>query len=169
MEMEKSLKLNEDKEEECEEEEEIEEIEEEESGEIEETRDILLKYINKKNELLNSKLFKAFQKWKKVKENNKTIKIEENNDDICENGGINRSKKIFFIYRKYSNYLFIMKKKILRKWKKIVEAEKNNKNKEEKELEEIEEKSDFEDEEEEFEEYEEENEEEESEKMDKLE
>ena len=171
MEMEKSLKLNEDKEEEYEEEEEeeIEEIEEEEeeSGEIEETRDILLNCINKKNEVLNGKLSNAFQKWKKVKENNKTIKIKENNDDICENGGINRSKKIFLIYRKYSNYLFLMKKKMLRSWKKIVEAEKNNQNKEEKELEEIEEKSEFEDEEEEFDEYEEENEEEESEKMDK--
>ena len=169
-------KLNDEKEEEYEEEEEIEEIEEEEEESIElgDVKDILINCINKKNDILNNKLFNAFCKWKKIKDNkgiHKIKRIKENNEDICENGGINRSKKIFIIYRKYSNSFYITKKKILRKWKKIVDEEKNNVNNEnineeveEKELDEIEEKSEYEEEEEEFEDYEEENEEEEIEK-----
>ena len=128
--------------------------------------------FQKKNKIINNKLLNAFRKWKKVnnyyykiKIKNNIIKKEINDDDIYENGGINKSKKIFIIYRKYTNYSYIMKKKILRKWKKIIEK---NEEEEEKDLDD--EKSDFDEkEDEEIEDYEEENEEENDEEIEKTE
>ena len=139
--------------EEEEEEEEIEE-EEEESEYLEDAKEILKKYIEKKINILNKRLISAFHKWKNSKYYN-TIKYRNKinkkyiNEDICENGGINRSKKIFIIYRKYSDYSYIMKKKFLLRWKKLI---KDGYNKEDKNLENNKEQIGFIEEEEEYEE-----------------
>ena len=120
-------------EEEEEEEEELEE-EEDESDITEEINEILIKYITKKNNILNQKLLKAFKKWIAVTKCTTSINIKNNNikiitkeinkneiiNDICENGGVDRNKKLFIIYKKYNDYSYIMKKKYLRKWKKII-------------------------------------------------
>ena len=122
-----------DYEEEEEEEEELEE-EEEESDITEELNEILLKYITRKNNILNQKLLNAFKKWvevtnfvrtKNTNNNNvrkieKEIKKNEIIKDVCENGGIDRNKKLFIIYRKFNDYSYIVKKKYLRKWKKLI-------------------------------------------------
>ena len=112
--------------EESEEEESEFEEEEEESEDIEKAKEILIKYILKKHKIMNQMLLNAFNKWKRTKKNFhflKKVNKNEFNVDIYENGGINKSKKIFFIYRKYNNYSYYMKK-ILRKWKKISERKK---------------------------------------------
>ena len=137
-----------------EEEEEEEEIEEEENEGccIEDVKEILIKYINKKNDILNKRLLNAFIKWRKVKncipriytKNNNVIrplkkmnKIEISKV-IPENSDSNRNNKLFMIYMKYKDYSFAMKRKYLKKWKKIVEKEKFSVKKEEGENEEIE-------------------------------
>ena len=79
-------------------------------------------------------MFNAFKKWVGITnyspsintKNNNVRKIEkeinrnDNFKDICENGGVDRNKKLFIIYRKYNDYSYIMKKKYLRKWKKVI-------------------------------------------------
>ena len=109
---------------------------------------------------MNQKLLNAFNKWKRTKKPQhfvKKVNKNEINVDIYENGGINRSKKIFIIYRKFNNYSYYMKK-ILRKWKKITERKRNRSKNEESE---DDEKSEFDEEEiEEVEDEEEETEEE---------
>ena len=123
-------------EEEEEEEEELEgeEDESDESDITEEINEILIKYITRKNNILNQKLLNAFKKWVGITnyspsintKNNNVRKIEkeinrnDNFKDICENGGVDRNKKLFIIYRKYNDYSYIMKKKYLRKWKKVI-------------------------------------------------
>ena len=152
-------KLEESDEESEEEESEFEE-DEEESEDIEKAKEILIKYISKKHKILNQKLLNAFNKWKRTKKTQhfvKKVNKNEINVDIYDNGGINRSKKIFIIYRKFNNYSYYMKK-ILRKWKKITESKRNRSNNEESE---DNEKSEFDEEEiEEVEDEEEETEEE---------
>ena len=110
----KNEELNEEEEEE--EEEEIEE--EEEENDYEEIKEILIKYFYKKNNILNNKILNAFRKWKKIKNYNPMVYKRNNNiissqkklqkieiaKNINDNGGINKSKKLFFIYKKYQNY-----------------------------------------------------------------
>ena len=151
------FKYNDDEEEEEEEiEEEVEE--EEESVDFEQVKEILIKYINKKSKILNEKLLRAFQKWKRFRKYNSYHRFRRHlratGDDICENGGINKSRKIFLIYRKYADNPYILKRKYLIKWKKIVEEKRIKKeNYAKNEIEEQEE-------EEEIEEFEDDNEEE---------
>jgi hypothetical protein len=130
--------------EEEEEEEEIEE-EEEEGHCIEDVKQILLKYINKKNDILNKKLLSALRKWRKVKncipiiytKNNNIIRPLKKMNKIeiskvlNEYDVINRNKKISMIYMKYKDYSIVMKKKYLKKWKKIIEKERFSIKKEE--------------------------------------
>jgi hypothetical protein len=56
--------------------------------------------------------------------NMRKIENETNKNEIikyiCENGGVDRNKKLFIIYRKFNDYSYIMKKKYLRKWEKII-------------------------------------------------
>ena len=116
-----------------EEEEEIEE-EEEESEFLEDAKEILKKYIQKKINILNKRFINSFHKWKRNKNYNvikfrNRINKKSVNEDICENGGINKSKRIFIIYRKYRDYSYIMKKKFLSRWKKLVEDEYNEEDK----------------------------------------
>ena len=120
-------------EEEEEEEEEFEE-EEDESDIIEELNEILIKYISRKNKILYQKLSKAFKKWvgftkSSTAINNKKNNLEKKGKDIIkneiikeiyENGGIDRNKKLFILYRKYNDISYMMKKKCLRKWKKVM-------------------------------------------------
>ena len=127
-------KQKEDTYEEEEEEEEFEE-EEEESDYIEDVKEILLKYIAKKNNIIYKKLLNAFRKWRKLINNNSVIynknnsikrtpkKVNKNEivKDICDNGAIDKNKKLFMLYRKYNDYSYVMKKKYLRKWKKVIE------------------------------------------------
>ena len=118
-----------------EEEEEIEE-EEEESEFLEDAKEILKKYIQKKINILNKRFINSFHKWKRNKNYNvikfrNRINKKSVNEDICENGGINKSKRIFIIYRKYRDYSYIMKKKFLSRWKKLVEDEYNEEDKKE--------------------------------------
>ena len=109
---------------------------------------------------MNKILLNAFNKWKRIKNSFHFIKKVNKNEihvDIYENGGINKSKKIFIVYRKFNNYSYYMKK-ILRKWKKIAERKKSRVKHEESDNNE---KSEFEEEEiEEVEDEEEETEEE---------
>jgi len=118
--------------EEEEEEEEFEE-EEEESDYLEDVKEILLKYIAKKNNIIYKKLLSAFRKWKSLLNNNPIIynkyknmrkaqkKVNKNEIAIYDNGAIDKNKKLFIIYRKYNDYSYVMKKKCLRKWKKLIE------------------------------------------------
>ena len=135
------------KEEIYEEEEEEEEIEEEEDEghHIEDVKQILIKYINKKKDTLKKKLLNAIRKWRKVKncipiiytKNNNIIRPlkKMNKIEISKvmygNGGTNRNKKLFMIYMKYKDYSCVMKRKYLKKWKKIIEKDKSSINKEE--------------------------------------
>ena len=129
-----------------EEEEEEEEIEEEEEEVhcIEDVNQILIKYINKKNDVLNKKILSALRKWRKVKncipiiytKNNNIIrplkkmnKIEISNV-IYENDVINRNNKLSMISMKYKDYSIVMKRRYLKKWKKILEKENFSVNKE---------------------------------------
>ena len=135
------------KEEMYEEEEEEEEIEEEEEEGhcTEDIKQILIKYINKKNDILNKKLLSALRKWRKVKNCIPIIYTKNNNiirplkkmnkieisKVIYEYDVTNRNKKLSMIYMKYKDYSFVMKKKYLKKWKKIIEKESFSVNKEE--------------------------------------
>ena len=135
------------KEEIYEEEEEEEEIEEEEDEghHIEDVKQILIKYINKKKDTLKKKLLNAIRKWRKVKncipiiytKNNNIIRPlkKMNKIEISKvmygNGGTNRNKKLVMIYMKYKDYSCVMKRKYLKKWKKIIEKDKSSINKEE--------------------------------------
>ena len=116
-----------------EEEEENEIEEEEEEIELENIKEILIKFISKKSNVLKEKLLNSFQKWRRFKnsipliysKNNKLIRAQmkykrEINKDLYGNDEINRSKRLFIIYRKYHNYSFMKKKLYLRKWRKIV-------------------------------------------------
>ena len=143
-----------------EEEEEEEEIEEEEDEGhcIEDVKQILIKYINKKNDILNKKLLNALRKWRKVKNCIPIIYTKNNNiirplkkmnkieisKVIYENSGTNRNKKLLMIYMKYKDYSCVMKRKYLKKWKKIIEKEKSSVNKEEEENEDEEEEEEIE-------------------------
>ena len=118
-----------------EEEEEEEFEEEEEEIEFEDVKEILIKFISKKNNILIGKLLKAFQKWRKFKNNTSLMYSKNNNNFLREskkykrenikelsgNDKINRSKRLFNLYRKYHNYSFMMKKIYLRKWRKIID------------------------------------------------
>ena len=153
-------RFGEESDEESEEEESEFEEEEEESEDIDKAKEILIKYILKKHKIMNQILLNAFNKWKKIKNSFHFIKKVNKNEihvDIYENGGLNKSKKIFIVYRKFNNYSYYMKK-ILRKWKKITERKKSRTKHEESE---DNEKSEFDEEEiEEVEDEEEETEEE---------
>ena len=143
-----------------EEEEEEEEIEEEEDEGhcIEDIKPILIKYINKKNDILNKKLLNALRKWRKVKncipiiytKNNNIIRPLKKMNKIeiskvmHENTATNRNKKLLMIYMKYKDYSCVMKRKYLKKWKKIIEKEKSYVNKEEEENEDEEEEEEIE-------------------------
>ena len=154
-------KQKEDTYEEEEEEEELEE-EEEESDFLDDAKEILLKYIAKKNNIIYKRLLNAFRKWKKLLDNNPIIYSKHNNmrraqkkvnkneivKDICDNGAIDKNKKLFMLYRKYNDYSYVMKKKCLRKWKKLIELYDNDNDNEELEYDE-EEDEEIEDEEEE--------------------
>ena len=135
-------KQKEDTYEEEEEEEEFEE-EEEESDYMEDLKEILLKYIAKKNNIIYKKLLTAFRKWRTLLNNNPIIysknnsmrrtqrKVNKNEivkDIICDNGAIDKNKKLFMIYRKYNDYSYVLKKKFLRKWKKLIELYDNEDN-----------------------------------------
>ena len=118
-----------------EEEEEEEFEEEEEEIEFEDVKEILIKFISKKHNILIGKLLKAFQKWRKFKNNNSLMYSKNNNNFLREskkykrenikelsgNDEINRSKRLFNLYRKYHNYSFMMKKIYLRKWRKLID------------------------------------------------
>ena len=156
-------KQKEDTYEEEEEEEEFEE-EEEESDYMEDAKEILLKYIAKKNNIIYKKLLNAFRKWKALL-NSKPLIYSKNNrirraqkkvnkneivKDICDNGAIDKNKKLFMLYRKYNDYSYVMKKKFLRKWKKLIELYDNENENDNEELEyDEEEDEEIEDEEEE--------------------
>ena len=139
------------------------EEEEENSENSEKAKEILIKYISKKGKILNIILLNTFNKWKRyntINNNNNRVKRINNNEfneHIFENGGINKSQKIFILYRKYSNYSYYIKK-ILKKWKKIVQDTKNKEKNKSKEFEDDD--NDDEEEGEEIEDEEEETEEE---------
>jgi len=129
---------------------------------LDDAKEILLKYIAKKNNIIYKRLLNAFRKWKKLLDNNPIIYSKHNNmrraqkkvnkneivKDICDNGAIDKNKKLFMLYRKYNDYSYVMKKKCLRKWKKLIELYDNDNDNEELEYDE-EEDEEIEDEEEE--------------------
>ena len=107
-------------------------------------------------------MLNAFRKWRALIKKNPIIynknnsirrshkKVNKNEivKDICDNGAIDKNKKLFMLYRKYNDYSYVMKKKCLRKWKKLIELYDNENEELEYDEEEDEEIEDEEEEEE---------------------
>jgi hypothetical protein len=116
------------------------------------TKKIII-YFNDNNKINKSKNKEDNNKI--VQNINEVVPKEKKDENKDLDIGENKSKNIFVLYKKYINYSFYMKK-ILRKWKKIIESkkneDKNRKSDEDEENNDNEEGEEFEDEEEEAEE-----------------